>query len=155
MLGGRRWGWSIVYRVLWVWMSRKLPIRLDSSLWVYGLLKWRNECESGGVVVLLVAVKSHCDLQQMLFQMPWIYISRFVFSVEQFCNLRIILFWQTQQVSPFLILSVFRAVKCFCSAYSNIMLAYTGDIKKHRRHRDKSLKTIMTFCDTSLLAFKL
>ena len=24
-------------------------VRLDSSVWVYGLLKWRNEFESGGV----------------------------------------------------------------------------------------------------------
>jgi hypothetical protein len=55
-------------------------MRLDSSLWVYGLLESRNEFESGGVVVL-VAINSHCDLQQILFQMSWIYISSLVFGV--------------------------------------------------------------------------
>jgi len=91
---------------------------------VYGLLKWRNEFESGGVVVL-VTEKSHCDLQPVLFQMPWIYISHFVFSVISTCDLRInqALLADTASI-PFLILSVFRAVRCFYSAYSHIVFTH-------------------------------
>jgi hypothetical protein len=36
------------------------------------------------------------------------------------------LFWPTQQVSPFLILSVVRAVRCFYNAYSYIVLTHTS-----------------------------